>query len=67
MSTRPGIVVKAENPADGGASPNQYPPVVTTEIRVFWPPLATEEQVLQTMAEATLDAIRAVVAKRREG
>ncbi|WNN93991.1 hypothetical protein SEA_NITRO_35 [Arthrobacter phage Nitro] len=58
MSSRPGIVTKQSVPADGGESPNRYAPFVTAEVRVFWPPKATHEQVMDAIDKAADEAKR---------
>lgn len=52
MAARPGIQLTVTTPADGGESPNRYDPNVSAHIRVYWPPLATEDQIIWTLAEA---------------
>ena len=45
MAQRPGVNVSIQVKADGGVSPNAYVPWITAEIRCFWPPRATEQEV----------------------
>lgn len=57
MAKRPGLTVAVRNDADGGTSPNAYMPLVTAEIRLFWPPRATREQCLDTLNQAVEEAL----------
>ncbi|WGH21108.1 hypothetical protein SEA_CASSIA_35 [Arthrobacter phage Cassia] len=66
MSSRPGVVTKQSVPADGGESPNRYAPFVTAEIRVFWPPKATDEEIETAIHRAVVEARRRI-AHRRSG
>ncbi|UIW13450.1 hypothetical protein SEA_AMYEV_34 [Arthrobacter phage Amyev] len=66
MSSRPGVVTKQSAPADGGESPNRYAPFVTAELRVFWPPLATDEQIEDAITRAVAET-RKRIANRRSG
>jgi hypothetical protein len=45
MSARPGIIASKTVRSNGGQSPNNYRGVVTAELRVYWPPLATDEEI----------------------
>lgn len=58
MSARPGFSVNVTEPADGGESPNRYMPWITAEIRCFWPPKATDAQVLDALQQAHEKALR---------
>lgn len=57
MSKRPGLTVAVRNDADGGVSPNAYMPLITAEVRLFWPPRATREQILDSLNEAVEEAL----------
>lgn len=65
MSRRRGAVVRVDVDADGGRSPNAHVPLVTCEVRVFWPPLATEAQIMQAVHDATDKAVGQVLADGR--
>ena len=65
MSARPGIVVKAVIPSDGGQSPNRTKGGVTAELRVFWPHAATNEQIVAAVAEA-VEMARVAIKGERE-
>lgn len=62
MAGRPGVVVTAKRPADGGTSPNEYAPYVSAHFRVNWPPRAGLWEVLATLD----DAHREICARIRE-
>ncbi|QGZ17334.1 hypothetical protein SEA_KAYLISSA_34 [Arthrobacter phage Kaylissa] len=66
MSSRPGVVTKQSVPADGGESPNRYAPFVTAEIRVFWPPKATDAEIERAIERAVAEA-RVRIDRRRSG
>lgn len=66
MSSRPGVVTKQSVPADGGESPNRYAPFVTAEIRVFWPPKATDEEIDAAIYRAVTEARKRVKIRRGE-
>lgn len=51
MSGRPGILVSTKTPADGGESPNRYAPEITVEVRVYWPPKATDAEIYGALHE----------------
>jgi hypothetical protein len=56
MSSRPGITATVKHEADGGVSPNRYIGLITAEIRVHWPPLATPAQIELALREVIRDA-----------
>lgn len=56
MSSRPGVLATVIAPADGGVSPNRYVPAITAEVRVFWPPKATEAEVMDALTRAVAKA-----------
>lgn len=57
MSKRPGFGVTVRADADGGVSPNAYFASITAEVRLFWPPRATREQVLDALHQAVEEAL----------
>lgn len=57
MSSRPGIVVDHNQPADGGVTPNLYPHRISVQVRCHWPPLATEEEIRLALADGYLKAV----------
>lgn len=57
MARRPGFGVTVRADADGGKSPNTYMPLITAEVRLFWPPKATREQVLDALEQAVEEAM----------
>lgn len=59
MSRRIGIQVTHIAEADGGEHPNKFVPLVSAHVRLYWPPLATEREVLDALTEGYLDAIGA--------
>lgn len=63
MSQRPGIQVTTQTPADGGEQPNKYPDEVSAHIRVYWPLLATPEQIYGALDDAHSEASDAIAAK----
>lgn len=66
MSARPGIVVKAVVPSDGGESPNRTKSDVTAEMRVFWPHAATNAQIIVAITEV-VDMAKVAIKAEREG
>lgn len=62
MSRRRGVVARVDLDTDGGVSPNAYVPLVTCEVRVFWPPRATEAQIMDAIHDAADQAIEQVLA-----
>lgn len=56
MAQRPGVQLTAHRPADGGEHPNRYFPTISAHIRVYWPPKATRDEVLQALTDAYLQA-----------
>lgn len=62
MSARPNAYASVRRPCDGGESPNRYVPEITAEVRVFAPPRVSQEEVLDALAEAFLDARARVMA-----
>jgi hypothetical protein len=67
MSRRPGILVNSYVEADRGESPNRYSMGVTCEIRCHWPPLATDEQIMEAMQKCWQDAVMAIARERTDG
>ena len=57
MARRPGFGVTVRHDADGGQSPNFYMPLITAEVRLFWPPKATREQILDALEQAVEEAM----------
>lgn len=57
MSRRPGFIVAATADVEPMPSPNAYLPRVTAELRVFWPPNATRDQIDESIARAIGSAI----------
>ncbi|UYL87675.1 hypothetical protein SEA_VRESIDENCE_35 [Arthrobacter phage VResidence] len=66
MSSRPGVLATHIAPADGGVSPNRYIPSITAEVRVFWPPLATEAEILDALNRAVASAHKQIDERRAE-
>lgn len=58
MSARPGVLVTIRRPADGGESPHQTVASITAEVRVFWPPTAPAEDVIQAIRDAADQALQ---------
>ena len=52
MSRRLGFVVRVDHESDGGVSPNAYVPFVTVEVRVFYPPRATRDELDSALQDA---------------
>jgi hypothetical protein len=65
MSKRPGITVSASMEADGGVSPNAYAPWISAEVRVFWPPLADRDAILDVLNKAVEMAMEKIDADGR--
>lgn len=65
MSNRPGLRVTIRKPADGGASPNRYVPVITAEIRLHWPPKATADDIDAALS-AAIDEARMALTRTRD-
>lgn len=61
MGHRPHFYVRRFAPADPGASPNAYKPMITVEIRAFWPNL--EKPKVRAILD---DAYAEAVAKLEE-
>lgn len=57
MARRPGFAVTVRADADGGVSPNTYMPLITAEVRLFWPPRATREQCLDALNDCVEEAM----------
>lgn len=64
MSSRPGVVADGQVMADGGEQPNKYAPYVSAQVRVFWPPKATDEEIERAIEQALAEA-RVRIARRR--
>lgn len=65
MSHRVSTYVTAKRKANGGVSPNAFVPWASGEIRLFWPPLATEDQVLDLLFDLYQQAVTDVKNKKR--
>jgi len=52
MSQRSSAYASVAHPADGGEHPNRFMPWVTVDLRVFWPPKATNEEVNAALWQA---------------
>jgi hypothetical protein len=58
VSRRTGIIKTVRVKVDGGESPNAYVPLITAEVRVFWPPhTVTAAQVMTALVEAAEAAL----------
>lgn len=66
MSARPGVLVTVREAADGGVSPNAYVPMVSVEVRAFWPPKSEPEAVEEAIQRAADQAIDEHRRKRAE-
>lgn len=64
MSARPGVVGGASVATGAGQSPNNYRPYITAEVRVFWPPLATDQQIEEAI-QAALTHARVQIKEKR--
>lgn len=62
MGKREGVIGSVHTPADGGVSPNARLPYITAELRVHWPPLATEAQIMDAIHAAVDQAVAKVLA-----
>lgn len=56
MGSRPHVYVKRFIPAEPGESPNAYLPLITVEIRAFWPAVA-KHQVAAILTDAYNEAM----------
>jgi len=64
VSSRRGAYVSLQRRVHGGVSPNAYRPVITVEVRAFWPPyLGHEPEVLDMLAEAIEAAVEKVLSQ----
>lgn len=52
MSNRDGVVIRVDVPCEGGVSPNRKIPLVSVEIRGFWPDPATDQEVSAALLQA---------------
>lgn len=57
MSHRPHFYVRRFVGADPGQSPNAYKPLITVEIRAFWPDLE-KPKVAAILTDAYMEAMR---------
>jgi hypothetical protein len=57
-------VVRVDQPCDGGVSPNRKIPLVSVEIRAFWPAAATFDEVMMAVTQAVG---KTVIAAQQEG
>lgn len=65
MSRRSSVIITHRIPTpNGGVSPNAYIPEITVDIRAFWPPLVTDQELLIAFEEAVSRARRAMKEKR---
>jgi hypothetical protein len=66
MSSRDGVVVRADVRTDGGVSPNRKIPLVSCEIRLFWPDAAPQEHIDEALLLAVGKVLKAAAEKRAE-
>lgn len=67
MGQRRGVYVRRFANVDGGRSPNAYVPMITVELRAFFPPhLGHEEETARLLTEA-YDEAMAHLAEAGEG
>lgn len=66
MTDRPNVYAIHNRFSDGGQPPDQYVPLVTAEVRVYWPPNATDDEIHGTLADAVEDANQQIAVKRAE-
>jgi hypothetical protein len=66
MARRRSAIGESQVDADGGRIPNQYQPFVSAHFRVYWPPLATGEEIEQAI-DAALAELYEAVRTRQEG
>jgi len=59
MGHRPHVYVRRLVRADPGVSPNRYVPLITVEIRAFWPALE-KEKVRAILDDAYAEAVAAL-------
>lgn len=64
MAKRPGVIARASREVDGGQVPNNYIAAVTAEVRIFWPPTATNAEIAATLDEAIANVRRQIIAAR---
>lgn len=57
MSRRNGIQLTVQRSADGGEHPNRFIPAVSAHVRVYWPPLATRQEIEDALNEAHIQAL----------
>lgn len=67
MAHREGVVVSRLTPFEGPSSPNGTVNQITTEIRVYWPPNASEDYLLDLLEEAYMEAQQRIIVKVAEG
>jgi hypothetical protein len=67
MASRDGVVVRVDVPCDGGVSPNRKIPLVTAEIRLFWPDKATTVEIMDALTGAVTQAMEEALMKFNEG
>ncbi len=56
MGHRPGILVSHKQVVDGGESPNRFVPVLTTEVRCYWPANTSWEMIDDAIEAACAEA-----------
>jgi hypothetical protein len=67
MSSRPGIVASIRNPTENaGVSPNAFVAEVTAELRMYWPPLATDAELEAAFVECVNLARFLIIGRRIE-
>lgn len=63
MSSRKGLISQVYNRIDPIPEPNRHIPMISADCRVYFPPNATRQQILNTVTEALDDLIRKIEAQ----
>jgi uncharacterized sporulation protein YeaH/YhbH (DUF444 family) len=55
MSSRKGLIVQVRLPVEEIPEPNRHIPLITVDLRVYFPPNATKDQIQNAIIKAMLD------------
>ena len=66
MSSRPAIHITVREPADSGTSPNRYIGQITAQIRLHFPPTASEREVLSALERAYQQTVKVYAEEYRD-
>jgi hypothetical protein len=67
MASRKGLIAQARLPIEEIPEPNRHIPLITADCRVYFPPNATRDQIVEAISQAVVELVKQVDAEELPG